>query len=48
MNRIFVMFPERVLCGDQKFKRVPLRDEERASPTSLDTLMNVLMHMPTT
>lgn len=36
------------MCGDQKFKQVPLRDEARASPASLDTLMNVSMHMTTT
>ncbi len=33
--------------GDQKWKRVPLRDEERASPASLDIFMNVSMHMKT-
>lgn len=49
MNRIFVMVPGAGgMRGDQEFKRIPPRDEERASPASLDTLMNVSMHMHST
>ena len=46
MNRMFEAGP-----GAEGYARrsqvdgVPLRDEERASPASLDTLMNVSMHM---
>jgi hypothetical protein len=45
MNRIWRLVPERGLCGVQGFEGIPLRDEGRASPASLDTLMNVSMHM---
>lgn len=33
------------MCGDQKFRQAPPRDEDRASPASLDILMNVSMHI---